>query len=140
MPEKKKTINQKKDTSRWIEIDAKDKILGRLACDLTHILLGKDRVNPKRHIVEPVNIVVINTDHVALTGQKEEKKFYRHYTGYPGGLKERNVAEQRKRDSRVLVANAVSGMLPKNKLRTPRLANMHLITGSDHPYKTQVSK
>ena len=128
------------DTGRWIEIDAKDKVLGRLACDVSQILLGKDQVDSKRHEVEKVNVVVINTDQVFLTGSKEEQKFYRHYTGYPGGLKERNVAEQRKRDSRVIVENAVSGMLPKNKLRSRRMANMKLIAGSDHPFKEQVSK
>ena len=142
MPDKKdnKGVDNAPGEGRWVEVDAKGKVLGRLASELAKTLLGKDQVDSKRHEVAKVTVVVINTDHVVLTGAKEEQKFYRHYTGYPGGLKERNVAEQRKRDSRVIVENAVIGMLPKNKLRSRRMANMRLIAENDHPYKDQVSK
>ena len=102
------------------------------------MLLGKDKVDSKRHEVVSINIVVINTDHVFLTGKKEEQKLYRKYSGYPGGLRERTVAEQRKRDSRLIIENAVVGMLPKNKLRSRRMANLHLIPGEDHPFKEQI--
>lgn len=133
---KNKTDEQK---ARWVAIDANGKVLGRLACDVANILLGKDRLQSSRHEVEPVNIIITNTDQVALTGKKEKQKLYRHYTGYPGGLKERSVAEQRKRDSRIIVQNAITGMLPKNKLRSRRLANVHLFTGEDHPYQDKIN-
>jgi len=130
----------KKSKRRWLEVDAGGQVLGRLACGLAKLLLGKDQVTAKRNVVEEISIVVTNTDKVALTGAKEEQKLYRHYSGYPGGLKERNVAEQRKKDSTVIVRNAVAGMLPKNKLRDKRLANLKLFKGDEHPYKQMISK
>lgn len=134
---KNKTEQEK--ATRWIAIDANDKVLGRLACDVANILLGKDRLQSSRHEVEPVRVIITNTDKVALTGKKEKQKLYRHYTGYPGGLKERSVAEQRKRDSRVIVENAIIGMLPKNKLRARRMANVYLFIDEEHPYQDKIN-
>lgn len=123
----------------WHHFDAQGKVLGRLATQISHLLLGKHRPDYAPHKVLPVFVVVTNTDHVVLTGRKEEQKRYRHYTGYPGGLKERTVREQRARDSRRLVSEAVVGMLPKNSLRTPRLLHLKLYPGATHPHLPQIS-
>lgn len=123
----------------WHLIDAQGKVLGRLAGQIAALLLGKHRLDFTRHQIAPVFIVVTNTKSVVLTGRKEEQKVYRHYTGYPGGLKERSVGEQRKRDSRKIVYAAVYGMLPKNSLRDKRMNHLKLYATDKHPHQAQVA-
>src|SRR5688572_27420979 len=96
-------------TNEWHLVDAHDQILGRLATKVASLLIGKHRPDFTKNLVAPVYVVVINTNTVVLTGKKEDAKMYRHYTGYPGGLRERSVREQRLRDSRVIVEQAVYG-------------------------------
>lgn len=121
-------------SSKYIIIDAQDKILGRLATQVASLLMGKGVVGNRNNKLMDIKVVVMNTDQVALTGNKEITKVYRHYSGYPSGIKSRNVAEQRKRDSRVIVEQAVFGMLPKNKLRARMMTNLLLFKGNEHPY------
>lgn len=122
----------------WHHIDARGKVLGRLAVEAAKLLLGKHRIDWARHKVAPVYVVITNTDQVELTGKKEKQKVYRHHTGYPGGLKERSIAQQRRRDSRRIVAGAVSGMLPKNSLRNVRMQHLKLYAGAEHPHAAQL--
>ena len=97
--------------------------------------MGKGVVGNRNNKLMDIKVVVMNTDHVVLTGNKETTKIYRHYSGYPSGIKARSVAEQRKRDSRVIIQQAVVGMLPKNKLRARMMTNLLLFKGSEHPYQ-----
>ncbi|HBE89783.1 MAG: 50S ribosomal protein L13 [Candidatus Andersenbacteria bacterium RIFCSPHIGHO2_12_FULL_46_9] len=121
-------------SSKYVVIDAQDKILGRLATQVASLLMGKGVVGNRNNKLMDIKVVVMNTDGVALTGNKEMTKVYRHYSGYPSGIKSRNVAEQRKRDSRVIIEQAVFGMLPKNKLRARMMTNLLLFKGKEHPY------
>lgn len=125
-------------TGEWHHIDADHKVLGRMATKVAGLLIGKHRPDFAPNKVMPVYVVITNTDTVTLTGRKEQQKMYRHYTGYPGGLKERTAREVRQRDSRKLVADAVFGMLPKNSLRTDRMLHLKLYTGKDHPHLPQI--
>ena len=125
-------------SEEWHQIDAKKRVLGRLASEVAQLLLGKHRVDWAAHTVAPVYVVITNVDKVVLTGKKEQQKMYRHYSGYPGGLKERTAAEQRKRDARRIVEEAVSGMLPKNNLRDERMRHLKLYMGTKHPHQAQL--
>jgi large subunit ribosomal protein L13 len=136
--EQKKAI--KNNGADWYFFDADKKVLGRIAQEISVLLQGKNRVDYVANVVPPVFVVVTNTDTVAVTGKKEEAKMYRHYTGHPGGLRERSLAEQRSRDSRVIIENAVYGMLPKNKLRDVRMKHLKLYKGADHPHEAQDKK
>src|SRR3989344_753438 len=122
----------------WHHLDAAGKGLGRLANQAAQLLLAKQRVDAMPHTIAPVFIVITNTDRVVVTGKKEEAKVYRHNTGYPGGVRERTLAEQRQRDSRRLVRAAVAGMLPKNSLRDKRLLHLKLYTGPEHNHQAQL--
>jgi len=122
----------------WHFFDASTEVLGRLATRVASLLNAKHRIDYAPNKVAPVNVVVINTDKLLVTGNKEEQKMYRHYSGYPGGLKERTLADQRQRDSRVIVEHAISGMLPKNNLRVLKLKHLHLYTGNEHPHLPQI--
>lgn len=120
--------------------DATGQVLGRLAGKVAQLLIGKDRLDYAPNRVAPVHVIITNTDLVNVTGSKEEQKMYRWYSGYPGGLKERSLAEQRRRDSRRIVEYAVVGMLPKNSLRDVRMSHLHLYPGATHPHEAQVQK
>ena len=129
---------QDSPTPEWHLLDAKEQVVGRLATQAAQLLLGKHRPDTVPHVVPPVNVVVINTDEAVFSGAKEEAKRYSRYTGYPGGLRQRTVREQRQRDSRRLVSDAISGMLPKNKLRAQRLQHLKVYRGAEHPHQAQL--
>lgn len=115
--------------------DAKGKVLGRLATAAASLLMGKNVVGKRKNQLLDIKVVIFNTDLVALTGKKEDAKTYVRYSGYHGGIKAINVAEQRKRDSRKIVQEAVFGMLPKNKMRARMMNNLLLFKGNKHPYQ-----
>jgi len=133
-----KPVAPKKLTPEWHHLDAEGKVVGRLATEVARLLLGKHRLDFTRHQIAPVFVVVTNTDKVIFTGRKEEQKSYHHFTGYPGGLKTRSVAEQRRRDSRKIVFEAVWGMLPTNSLRRERMNHLKLYATDKHPHGAQL--
>ncbi len=121
----------------WHVIDAKTATLGRIATQAASLLLGKHLTNSQKHVASPVRVVIINSDKLKVTGQKMKQKMYRHYSGYAGGLKERSLENQMKRDSRFVIREAVSGMLPKNNLRAVRMRNLYVYPGAEHPHMAQ---
>lgn len=109
--------------------DASKEPLGRLATKVAVILMGKNSASFERHRKNPVEVVVTRSDDLVLTGRKGEgKKYYRH-SGYLGHLKTFTADKMRERDSRVMVRLAVSGMLPKNKLRQRMIKQLKIYKG-----------
>lgn len=119
----------------WHLIDAKDQILGRMATKIATLLMGKNKPNFVPHLDCGDYVVVINAAEVQVTGQKKEKKKYYRHSGYPGGFKEITFKQQMAKDPRKIVRHAVSGMLPKNKLRDERLARLKIFVDKKHPYE-----
>ena len=76
---------------KWLVIDAKDLVVGRLASIVAMRLRGKHKPSFTPHIDDGDNVIVINADKVAFTGRKRDQKVYYHYTGYIGGIKERSA-------------------------------------------------
>jgi len=116
--------------------DAQGKVLGRLATEIAGIVSGKGKVDYVPHIDGGDFVVVINTDGIAVTGNKREGKIYHHFSGYPGGIRSIALKDQMKRDSRKVLHAAVYGMLPKNKLRDRMLTRLLLNRGAEHGQKT----
>ncbi|MBU6415319.1 50S ribosomal protein L13 [Patescibacteria group bacterium] len=110
-------------------IDAKGKILGRVATEVVSVLLGKNKVSARNNLVAVDEVTVVNTDFVKLSGSKEKNKIYYSHSGYIGHLKEEQAGALRMRDSRELVRRAVLGMLPKNRLRKERIKKLSLHKG-----------
>jgi len=110
-------------------IDAKNKILGRLAVEIANLLRGKGKTNFVPYLDRGDNVIVINTDKIAVTGNKMKDKIYYHHSGYPGGIKQINLEELLKKDSRKVIFKAVYGMLPKNKLRDKMIKKLELYKG-----------
>lgn len=123
---------------RWVVIDAKGLIVGRLATIIALRLRGKHKASFTPHVDDGDNIIVINADKVVLTGRKLERKIYYHHTGYPGGIKERSakfILEGRFPER--IVEKAVERMLPRGPLGRKQLANLRVYKGADHPHSAQ---
>jgi len=130
---------RKEDVKRdWHEVDAKGKVLGRLATEIAEKLIGKHKVTYTPHIDSGDFVVVTNAELIEVTRNKAEKKIYYWHTGFPGGLKQRNFAEMIKRNPEKVIVRAVKNMLPKNRLRSDRLARLKVVVGTQHPYKAAI--
>jgi large subunit ribosomal protein L13 len=116
-------------------IDAKGKVLGRLATEVATILMGKNKPTYTPHIDGGDFVVIINTDLIEVTGNKAEDKIYYRFSGYPGGINSISFKDQIKKDSRKVVYQALYGMLPKNKLRDRMLTRLHLNKEGEHTEK-----
>ncbi len=103
--------------SKNYNIDAAGQSLGRLASEIASLLRGKKEVNYLPYLDPMITVRVANLDKVVLTGKKASQKIYRHYTGYPSGLKEVKYQELIKKDSGRALKLAVLRMLNKNRLR-----------------------
>ncbi|MDR0955952.1 MAG: 50S ribosomal protein L13 [Candidatus Nomurabacteria bacterium] len=119
---------------KWILLDATGVPVGRLASFAATRLTGKYLPSFTAHIDSGDHIVIINADQAVLTGDKlGAKKYYRH-SGYPGAIKETGAKELPLSE---VIARAVKGMLPKNKLQAPRLKRLHVYAGSEHSHSGQ---
>jgi len=124
----------------WHLIDAKDKILGRLATQIAQLLMGKSKPYFTRHLDCGDYVVVINAKEVKVTGKKEKQKIYYRHSGYPGGLKETPLWMLREKHPERIIIHAVSGMLPKNKLRARVLTRLKVQAEEEHPYQDKFKK
>ena len=123
---------------KWVIIDAKGLVVGRLATVIASRLRGKHKPSFTPHMDDGDNVVVINADHVVFTGRKKDQKVYYHHTGYPGGIKERSakfILEGRFPE-RVL-EKAVERMLPRGPLGRKQLGNLRVYKGTEHPHEAQ---
>jgi large subunit ribosomal protein L13 len=134
-----KTVSANKATvnKEWVMVDAEGAILGRLASMIASMLRGKHKTNFTPHVDCGDNVIVINAEKVALTGQKWSDKEYVRYTGYPGGQRFTTAEELLKKNPIGLVENAVRGMLPKNRLGRALFKNMFVYAGASHPHEAQ---
>jgi large subunit ribosomal protein L13 len=124
---------------KWIIIDAKDAIVGRLASFVAARLRGKHRTDYTPHVDCGDYVIIINADKVVFTGRKlDDKKYYWH-TGYPGGIKERTAsAILNGRFPERIVKKAVQRMLPKESpLARQQMSNLKVYNGAAHPHEAQ---
>ena len=121
----------------WHVVDAEDQVLGKLASKAAFILMGKHKPSYTPFIDTGDHVVVINAAKVRLTGGKEEKKVYRHFTGYPGGLVEMGVRRVRATRPNRMVEDAIFGMLPKTKMGKQMYRKLKVYAGDKHPHQAQ---
>lgn len=122
---------------KWYLIDARDKILGRLASEIAILLRGKHKPVFTPHMDAGDYVVVVNADKVLLTGDKLQKKMYYRHSGYVGGLKEIPAKEMLQKKPENLIRLAVKGMLPKNSLGRRQLRKLKIYASPDHPHQAQ---
>ncbi|MDP8230873.1 MAG: 50S ribosomal protein L13 [Candidatus Gorgyraea atricola] len=130
-------LNKKDVVRKWYVIDANGKILGRLAVEIALILSGKRKNNYTPHVDNGDFVVVLNAGKVAVTGAKLENKTYKRYSGYPSGLKIKNLETVLRTKPTEALHHAVKGMLPKNKLGSRMITRLKLYAGSEHEHQAQ---
>ena len=124
----------------WVLVDANGKNLGRLATQIATILIGKNKPNYTPGMDTGDYVVVVNCEHIRVTGKKMEQKFYYRYSGYPGGLKKINLRDQLQKHPERVIQSAVWGMLPHNRLGRQMLKKLKVYAGPDHPHEAQQPK
>lgn len=123
---------------KWVTIDAKGLVVGRLASIIALRLRGKHKPTFTPHLDCGDNVIVINAEKVVLTGRKLQQKVYRHHTGFIGGIKERTAKSiMEGRFPERIVEKAVERMLPHGPLGRRQLANLRVYCGPDHPHAAQ---
>jgi large subunit ribosomal protein L13 len=134
-----KTYHAKQeDVARdWYLVDAQDKILGRLACEIAHRLRGKHKAIYAPYMDTGDFVIVVNAEKLCLTGKKLTDKVYYHHTGYPGGIKAMTAGKMLKEKPEEVLRIAVRGMLPKNTLGRAMLKKLKIYAGGDHPHEAQ---
>ena len=128
-----------KDTieRRWFVIDAAGKPLGRTAVKAANILRGKHRPEFTPHADCGEFVIIVNADKAVLTGKKLEQKYYRHHSGYIGGLKETQYKTLMATRPEKAMELAVNGMLPHNSLGDKAFTRLHVYAGENHNQAAQ---
>ena len=123
---------------KWVLIDAKGLVVGRLATIVAMRLRGKHKPSYTPHVDDGDNVVIINAEKVVLTGRKREQKVYHHHTNFIGGIKERSakyILESRFPER--VVEKAVQRMLPRGPLGRKQFGNLRVYKGAEHPHTAQ---
>jgi len=132
-----KFVKKSEISTNWIEIDAKNAVVGRLATIISKIIRGKNKNTYSPHVDHGDFVVVKNIEKIKFTGKKfQNKKYYRH-TGHPGGIKEitpEKLSEKKPGESLKL---AVKRMLPGGVLGRKQLTKLKIYTGENHPHASQ---
>jgi large subunit ribosomal protein L13 len=113
--------------STWHVVDASQHVLGRMASRIAEVLMGKHKPLYTPHLAVGEGVIVV----------KGQTRVYRRYTGYPGGLRSRSLADYREQKPEELVKLAVRRMLPKNRLGRQMLKRLKVYGGESHPHAAQ---
>jgi len=122
---------------KWILIDARGKVVGRLATQIAKTLRGKDETFFTPHTDSGDYVVIINAKDVVFTGDKYEQKVYEFYTGYIGNKKFVTAKQMIAKHPERVMELAVKRMMPKNKLSRALLGKLKVYAGSEHPHQAQ---
>jgi large subunit ribosomal protein L13 len=121
----------------WHIIDAEGLVLGRVATEAARLLRGKHKPIYTPHLDTGDHVIIVNADKIVLTAGKVDKKvFYRH-SGYPGGIRQRTMADLMARRPEEAVRRAVRGMLPKTRLGRAQISKLKVYAGPTHPHLAQ---
>lgn len=138
MKKQKTTIVSNENVNRkWLLIDAKNQVLGRVATKIADLLRGKHKALFSTNTDNGDFVVVLNAEQIKLTGNKLEDKMTYHHTGFFGGIKQRSAKHILDTKPTELLFNAVQGMMPKSNLAKKQLTKLKIYTGNEHPHAAQ---
>ena len=124
-------------TRKWYILDAAGKPLGKTAATAAHLLRGKHKPEYTPNVDCGDFVIVLNAAEAVLTGKKGEQKFYRHHSGWTGGLKETKyrILMQEKPETAMRVA--VRGMMPRNVISKDSMSRLKIYRGGEHEHAAQ---
>ena len=129
---KNETIERK-----WYILDAAGKPLGKTAVRAADLLRGKGKVTYTPHADCGDNVIIINAAKAVLTGKKGEQKFYRHHSGWVGGLKETPYRILMQEKPELAMKVAVKGMMPNNVITKDSLKRLHIYADANYEQQAQ---
>lgn len=124
----------------WHIVDAEGKVLGRLATEIAVVLMGKHKPTYTPHVDTGDYVIVTNAEKVVLTGRKNQQKFMKSYSGYPGGLKHVPYSKIREKHPERMIERAVERMLPKSSMGAIMFRKLKVYAGTEHPHHAQQPK
>jgi large subunit ribosomal protein L13 len=134
----KTTVIKQSDLNKnWYLVDAKGVRLGRLATQCAALLIGKGKPERAHNMVSGDAIVIINAREIDVYKNKLQKKKYYSHSTYRGGFKETTLEEMLEKFPERVIEKAISGMLPKTKLREQFMNNLYVYAGSEHKHESQ---
>jgi large subunit ribosomal protein L13 len=122
---------------RWYVVDAKDKVLGRLATEIAQVLRGKWKPTYTPHLLCGDYVVVVNAAEIDVTRNRRELKVYFRHSQYPGGAKIETLRQALERHPERVIERAVRGMLPRNRLGDDMMGRLKVYAGPTHPHQAQ---
>ena len=122
---------------KWFVLDAAGKPLGKTAAAAADLLRGKLKPEFTPNADCGDFVIVINAEKAVLTGKKLDQKYYRHHSGWVGGLKEVKYRTLMQTKPELAMQLAVKGMLPKNTLAKNSLTRLHVYRGGEHEHAAQ---
>lgn len=130
-----KSYLPKKVNRIWVEIDASSNSLGRVATQIANLLRGKHKRDFTPHMDLGDFVVAVNVDKLKLTGRKLEQKLYYTYSGYPGGLRTKQLKDVMAAHPEDVLRRAVFNMIDDFKLRKPMMRRLKFVIGTEHEFK-----
>ena len=124
----------------WFIVDAKDRVLGRLATGIASVLRGKHKVIFTPHVDCGDGVIVINAKEIKVTGKKMQQKTYKTYSGYPSGQHVRKMERMMAEKPKQIIRVAVKNMLPKNKIGRQMITRLKVYEDDKHPHEAQEPK
>lgn len=135
---KKTYVARVEDIKRqWFILDAKDKVLGRVAVQAAKLLIGKHKPIYTPHVDTGDGVIILNAAKIRVTGRKLKEKVYRRYSGYPGGLREVYLQDMLSKKPETVMRLAVSRMLPKGRLASQIVKRLKVYAGEQHLHQGQ---
>ena len=122
----------------WHVIDASGKTLGRLATEVSCLLMGKHKAVYTPNMDTGDYVIVINASQIKVSGKKPDSKIYYRYSGYHGGLKKPTYRDIFEKNPCRVVEMAIKGMLPHNKRGAAMYGKLRVYPSASHPHMAQV--
>ena len=122
---------------KWYVVDATGYTLGRLSSEIAKVLRGKNKPTYTPHIDTGDYVIVINAEHIKVTGKKLDRKIYYNHSDYVGGMKETTLKEMLAKKPERVIELAVKGMLPKGPLGREMITKLHVYAGAEHDHAAQ---
>ena len=122
---------------KWYVLDAAGKPLGRTAATAAMLLRGKHKTTFTPHVDCGDFVIIVNADKAVLTGKKLTQKYYRHHTGWVGGLKEVQYKTLMAEKPEFAVKHAILGMMPKGPLGRQMARKLRVYAGAEHEHEAQ---
>lgn len=122
---------------KWYVIDASGKPVGRVAAVAAVLLRGKHKIDFVPHLDCGDHVIILNAEKAVLTGKKLDQKFYRHHTGYVGGLKEVKYRTLMSKTPEKAIELAVKGMIPNTVIGRSALGRLRVFRGAEHNHAAQ---